>query len=78
MLRLANDLKATKNKPQTQEQKASNRIIAGIRIVSEHAIGGMKRYRAAAEVYHNHRPTMDDLHMRVSAGLWNFHLQQTT
>lgn len=70
--------KATKNKPLTHEQKMSNRVIAGIRIVNEHAIGGMKRYRAAAEVYRNHRANMDDQLMRVSAGLWNFHLQQTT
>jgi hypothetical protein len=67
--------KATKKHPLTPEQRESNRITASIRIVNEHAIGGMKRYRAAADTYRNHIPNMDDLLMRLSAGLWNFHLQ---
>jgi len=69
--------KATKKHPLTPDEKASNRVIAGIRIVNEHAIGGMKHFRAAADIYRNHRPNMDDQLMRLSAGLWNFHLQQT-
>jgi len=67
--------KATKKHPLTSEQRESNRITASIRIVNEHAIGGMKRYRAAADTYRNHIANMDDLLMRLSAGLWNFHLQ---
>lgn len=69
--------KKTRKHPLTPEDKASNRIIAGIRIVNEQAIGGMKRFRAAADIYRNHRPNMDDQLMRLSAGLWNFHLKQT-
>jgi DDE superfamily endonuclease/Helix-turn-helix of DDE superfamily endonuclease len=67
--------KATKKHPLTPEQRESNRITASIRIVNEHAIGGMKRYRAAADTYRNRIANMDDLLMRLSAGLWNFHLQ---
>jgi hypothetical protein len=70
--------KATKKHPLTPEQKASNRIIASIRVLNEHAIGGMKRFRAAADTYRNHLPNMDDQLMRLSAGLWNFHLKQTS
>jgi len=39
--------KASKNHPLTERDKQNNRIISGLRIVAEHAIGGMKRYKAA-------------------------------
>jgi hypothetical protein len=68
--------KATKHNPLTEEDKQNNRIISGLRIVVEHAIGGMKRFKAAADIYRNHIPNTDDLFHLLSAGLWNFHLQQ--
>jgi hypothetical protein len=68
--------KATKNHSLTPEEKADNRVIASIRVVNEHAIGGMKRFKAASDIYRNRLPNMDDRLMRVSAGLWNLHLQQ--
>lgn len=67
--------KATKKRPLTQEEKEVNRTVASIRVVAEHAIGGMKRFRSAADIYRNRLPNMDDHLMRVAAGLWNFHLQ---
>ena len=69
--------KATKKKPLTYDQKENNRTIAGIRVLSEHAIGGMKRLKAASDVYRNKLPNLDDMFNFLSAGLWNFHLQQT-
>lgn len=69
--------KATKNHPLTWEQKANNRVISSIRVVSEHAIGGFKRFKAASDIYRNKLPNLDDLMTEVSIGLWNFHLQQT-
>jgi hypothetical protein len=69
--------KATQNNPLTAQEKENNRIIAGIRIVSEHAIGGMKRLKAASDIYRNRLPNLDDTFMFLSAGIWNFHLQQT-
>ncbi len=69
--------KATKKKPLTAEEKENNRIISGVRVVSEHAIGGMKRMKAASDVYRNRLPNLDDTFMFLSAGIWNFHLQQT-
>lgn len=69
--------KAIKDHPLTAEQKQNNRIISGIRIIVEHAIGGMKRCKAAADIYRNRLPNTDDRLTLLSAGLWNFHLQQT-
>lgn len=69
--------KATKQQPLTPAQKQNNTLISGIRIVIEHAIGGMKRYKAAADIYRNRIQNTDDLLTLISAGLWNFHLQQT-
>lgn len=70
-------VKATKKRPLTEEQRQSNRTIAGIRVISEHAIGGMKRLKAAADVYRNRLPNLDDKFTLLAAGIWNFHLQQT-
>lgn len=69
--------KATKNKPLTPNQKQNNRIISGIRVISEHAIGGMKRLKAASDIYRNKLPNLDDTFTLLAAGLWNFHLEQT-
>lgn len=69
-------VKATKNNPLTHSQKENNRIISSFRVVSEHAIGGFKRFKAAADIYRNKLPNMDDLMTEVSIGLWNFHLLQ--
>lgn len=69
--------KATKNHPLTEEDKQHNRIISGLRILSEHANAGLKRMKAAADIYRNRLPNMDDHMNLVCAGLWNFHLGQT-
>lgn len=69
--------KATKNHPLTLQQKEENSIISGIRIVSEHAIAGFKKFKAASDTYRNKLTNFDDLLTEVSIGLHNFHLQQT-
>lgn len=69
--------KAAKKSPLTPEEKENNAIISGIRIVSEHAIGGMKRMKAASDIYRNRLPNLDDTFNLLAAGIWNFHLQQT-
>ena len=38
--------KNTKKNKLTFEEKENNRIISGIRVINEHAIGGIKRMRA--------------------------------
>lgn len=67
--------KSARGRPLTVAEKENNRVIAGIRVVSEHAIGGMKRLKAAADVYRNRLPNLDDTFNLLAAGLWNFHLQ---
>lgn len=69
--------KATKNHSLTTEQKQENKLISSIRVVSEHAIGGMKRLKVASDVYRNKLANLDDTFTLLAAGLWNFHLQQT-
>lgn len=68
--------KATKNHPLTFDQKQNNRAISSIRVISEHAIGGYKRFKAAADIYRNRLPNLDDTFSFLAAGLWNFHLAQ--
>jgi hypothetical protein len=68
--------KAKKNRPLSQEEKQYNRLVSSFRCVVEHAIGGYKRFKAASDIYRNRRPNLDDQFHRLSAGLWNFHLQQ--
>lgn len=69
-------IRGTKKSPLTDEQKQNNRIISSFRVVVEHAIGGMKRLKAASDIYRNRIPNTDDRFHLLSAGLWNFHLQQ--
>lgn len=67
--------KATKGSPLTLEQKQENKLISGLRVVVEHAIGGIKRFRAVSEKYRNRIPWTEDRFMLTAAGLWNLHLQ---
>jgi hypothetical protein len=69
--------KATKKHPLTKSQKQNNRVISAFRIPVEHANGGMKRMRAAADIWRNKVDGLDDHVMLISAGLWNFYLEHT-
>jgi len=69
--------KATKKHPLTKRQKQNNRIISAFRIPVEHANGGMKRMKAAADIWRNRIGGLDDRVMLISAGLWNFYLEHT-
>ena len=70
--------KATKNSPLTDSQKQTNRAISSIRILSEHAIGGIKRLKSASDIYRNRLPNLDDTFTLLATGLWNLHLQKIT
>lgn len=69
--------KGTKKNPLTIEQKQENTILSHFRVCVEHAIGGMKRFRAFSEVFRNRLGWLDDLVALLSAGLWNYHLTYT-
>jgi DDE superfamily endonuclease/Helix-turn-helix of DDE superfamily endonuclease len=60
----------------TDAEKAMNRLISSSRIVVEHAIGGMKRFRSVSDIYRN-KNGWDDKLVLVAAGLWNLHVQMT-
>lgn len=66
--------KKPKGKELTTEQKKENAAISAIRVVVEHAIGGIKRFGAMACIYRN-RKGQDDTMIAVCSGLWNFHIQ---
>ncbi len=57
------------------EEKASNKETSRRRILSEHAIGGVKRYGIVSDVHRNHRRGLDDSVMMVACGLWNYYLK---
>ena len=67
--------RGSKNHPLIDGEKRENRIISSFRIVIEHAIGGVKRYRALSDVLRNKIGWLDDLFIELGAGLWNFHLR---
>lgn len=65
-------------KPRTKELsrtvKKQNARKARIRVLVEHAIGGIKRFRIVTDVFRNRMKDFDDQVMLISSGLWNYHL----
>ena len=59
----------------TVEQKAENTMVARVRILSEHAIGGIKRLKAVTDTFRNRIKHFADSFMLFGCGLWNFHLK---
>lgn len=59
----------------TEDEKEMNRLISSYRVVVEHAIGGIKRYRCISEKLRNRKPFIDDQLLLLTAGLWNYHLE---
>jgi len=55
---------------------ALNGLTAKVRVLAEHAIGGVKRLKCLTDGYRNRRKTLEDHLMVVGCGLWNLHLQQ--
>lgn len=58
----------------TEAQKATNRALSRIRILVEHAIGGIKRYNILVHRFRNHKENFEDDVIGICAGLWNFSL----
>jgi hypothetical protein len=55
-------------------QKQANKQNSQVRIVVEHAIAGMKRYRILNERFRNKSEQFADAVIEVCAGLWNYKL----
>jgi hypothetical protein len=53
------------------DQKAVNKALSQVRIVVEHAIGGMKRYNILVHGFRNRQENFEDDVIGVCAGLWN-------
>jgi hypothetical protein len=66
--------KKTKNKELTKIQKQENQTIASVRIVVEHAIGGLKRCRICKEIIRIYNPYIRDSIVETCAALHNFRL----
>jgi len=58
----------------TEAQKADNKALSQLRILIEHAIGGIKRYNILVHRFRNHRDNFQDDVIAICAGLWNFSL----
>lgn len=65
-------------KPRTRELSKTkllqNKKKSGWRVLAEHAIGGVKRFRITTDVFRNKVKGSDDKAMLISCGLWNYHL----
>lgn len=58
----------------TEAQRAKNKKKSGVRVLVEHAIGGIKRMGIVSQVFRNRKAGFDDQAMLISSGLWNYHL----
>ena len=58
----------------TETQKEKNKKKSSIRVLVEHAIGGVKRLGIVSQVFRNWKKDFDDTAMLISCGLWNYHL----
>jgi len=63
--------RAQRNHPLTLFEKLYNHLINKTRILVEHVIGRLKKFRIVSELYRNRRPVLGDFFVAV-AGLINF------
>ena len=58
----------------TAEQKEENKELASKRIVVEHALAGLKRYRILSDRLRLHNFATYNMILGVCAGLWNYYI----
>ena len=68
--------KKSKKHPLTKEEKNKNREISRRRVVNEHVIGKLKRFKIIADRYRNKR-TRFELRFNLIAGIYNLELKQS-
>lgn len=61
----------------SEEAKERNRRKASRRVLVEHALGGVKRFRAVSDVFRSNIEKYADRMMLVACGLWNLHIEMT-
>jgi len=67
--------KKPKGQALSEEAKARNHQKSRRRVLVEHALGGVKRFRAVADVLRNARDVFADRLILVACGLWNLHVE---
>ena len=70
----------TKNNPNatlSEEAKLFNKKSGSKRVVVEHSIGGMKRYRILKNTIRSKSMALIDSHILSCAALWNFYIKNT-
>lgn len=65
--------KRSKNNPLTKEDKAKNKQLAQERVLNEHVIGMLKRFKIIADKYRNRRKRFG-LRFNLIAGIYNYEL----
>jgi hypothetical protein len=65
--------KRSKNNPLTKEDKAQNKQLAQERVLNEHVIGMLKRFKIIADKYRNRRKRFG-LRFNLIAGIYNYEL----
>lgn len=65
--------RASRGHPLTDEQKAANRVLSHYRIVVEHTLAQLKRFKVLAQVYRHARDEYNTT-FRIVAGLTNRHI----
>ena len=73
-LKIFKPKKKPKGKPLPNNQKKRNTGLSSIRVIVEHAIGGIKRMNIVSNIYRNRVRDFEDQVMLISSGLWNYHL----
>jgi len=74
-LRVTMPKKKPKGRELSRKDKQRNRKISSFRVVAEHAVAGVKRFRIVSDVYRNLRKGFEDEVMDVACGLWNYHVK---
>lgn len=65
--------KKSKKNPLTQEDKKSNSELSSQRVLNEHVIGMIKRFKIVSDKYRNRRKRFS-LRFNLIAGICNFEL----
>jgi hypothetical protein len=66
--------KKPKKQELTSEQKAENKQLASERVIVEHSIAGLKRYRILSDRLRMHDLNLYNQVLGICAGLWSFRL----
>ena len=69
--------KASKKKKLSKEAKRSNRELSSQRVLNEHVIGKLKRFKIIADRYRNRRKRFG-LRFNLIAGVYNYELKPST